>query len=127
MSLDLNHRGRDVYASYFGSTALISRDHHENIGCLDQLTDNTDIAVNSTLDKFFTVVEIRSDAFLKNERAKRAIGLAIAVVVSIFSLISSIGSAIYFETEISSIQRWVSDIQLQMQSNGRECQDNIQQ
>ena len=46
-------------------------------------------------------------------------GIVVAATISLISLISSVGSSVYFYSEISALQRYISDVEFQLNADAK--------
>ena len=106
------------YQEIYGVSAHQTKEHSESYGCFKQNVIGLNNVTDITLQALKKVEEIRTSSFITRRR-KRATTFTATTVVAVISLLSSLGSSIYFEYKISDLNRYIDQITLQLQNDDK--------
>ena len=120
MTIELNLAAdAKFYDLLYGASASSSSDHGDNFGCFKENIASMAVTVNMTLDALKRMEEVRTTSFVQRMKrtVERAVQLSISTIVSVISLLSSVGSSVYFTYQINEINFYVDQITLQQNDN----------
>ena len=120
MTIELNLAADEkFYDQLYGASASSSSDHEDNFGCFKENIASLAVTVNMTLDALKRMEEVRTTSFVQRMKrtVERAVQLSISTIVSVISLLSSVGSSVYFTFQINEINYYVDQITLQLQQD----------